>query len=799
MALAPAAVGKADGRVAALVAAYRGGAHDEMMGLDGHVRPHYRALVEGLAAMGAEERAARFDASRQYLREAGVFYRVYGGAEAPEERGWPLAFPPLIMERREWTALEAGLCQRAEFLERLLADLYGARRVVAGGALPSALVGRNPEFLRPLADQGLAGEPLIRFIAVDLGRGADGAWRVLGDRAQAPSGAGFAVENRVATSRAFPELNAALKVQRLAGFFSRFRDQLFALNEENGGRIGVLTPGPLNETYFEHAYLARYLGFQLLEGGDLAVRGDRLFVRTVDGLTPLAVLWRRLDGDFADPIELYGSSRIGTPGLVAAARAGTVHLVNALGSGLLETRALLAFQPQLAAALLGTALKLPSVATFWGGEPAGRAVLASGRPDLSLAPAMPLASGRPPLTEAELAELRRTDGESVVGQEIATLSTAPVLIGDRLEARPVTLRVFLARDETGWHVMPGGFARVAELAGTSTVSLQSGGFSIDVWVPGEREIEPVSLLPARVSGFVRRVPGSLPARAADNLFWLGRYVERVEVATRLLRLHAVRQAEGARDDRLALRVEALLADSGVDLRAGPASGLGQLAASAFQTASRIRDRFSPDGWRVLGEIVELLDGARRGADVVPLTSAVLTRLSSFAGLLGENMYQFTGWRFLRCGRLLERGLMTAFVGSGLAGRELVDGSLEGLLDFTDSRVTYRRRYSVAPSRETVLDLAVLDPMNPRSIAFQVNGFVDCLAALPGMREGETLGRLSRIARRLQVRLATGAAAEVDTAFLDRIVGDFSDLSDHLTERYFSGGPDDHLAERAEGE
>ncbi|WP_152047256.1 circularly permuted type 2 ATP-grasp protein [Aureimonas psammosilenae] len=779
---------------------YRPGeAHDEMMGPDRKPRPHYRPLIEALSAMTGEERTRRADTARQYLREAGVFYRVQGGAGGPEEgeRTWPLAFPPLLLERREWEALEAGLRQRARFLELLLADLYGERSVIAEGLLPSALLGRNPEFLHPLSEQGRTGEPLIHFIAVDLARGADGRWRVLGDRAQAPSGAGFALENRVATARAFPELNAAMRVERLAGFFVRFREQLLAMNRSGGGRIGVLTPGPLNETYFEHAYLARYLGLQLLEGGDLAVRGSRLFVRTVEGLAPMSVLWRRLDGDFADPIELFGGSRIGTPGLVSAVRAGHLRMVNALGSGLLESPGLFAFQQALATRLIGEELALETSRTWWCGRAKDRAFVSANRERLAVLPAFPPRFGTLSPGGNDLFAAMDADGEAFVGQEIPALSTAPVLINDRLEPRAFVLRVFLARDGEDWHVMPGGFARIASEGGARSVSLQSGGFSADVWIATESEVAPVSLIAPTSQRFLRRVPGTLPSRAADNLFWLGRYVERVEVAARLLRLHALRLAEGARDDSLALRLEAALRRCGVDPNEGARRDLAHLASSAFHTASRIRDRFSPDGWRVLGEVVELLSDPEDG-DRVRLTSALLTRLSSFAGLVGENMYQFTGWRFLRCGRFLERGLTTAFVGSALVGDDLPEGALEALLDFTDSRVTYRRRHSVAPSRETVLDLAVLDPLNPRSVAFQVNGLGDTLAGLPGMRAGETPGQMSRRAKRLQVRLATGVPGEVDAAFLTRIVGDFTALSDLLTERYFAGA-EDETDERAEGE
>ncbi|MBO0904424.1 circularly permuted type 2 ATP-grasp protein [Jiella sp. MQZ13P-4] len=768
-----------------------------MIAPGGAVRPHWTPLMRRLAAMPGGEVERRFASARQYLSEAGVFHQVYG-EESEQSHDWPLGHPALIIDRAEWTALSAGLVQRARFLEALLTDLYGERRVVAEGVLPGVLVGRNPEFLRPVADQARLGIPLLSFIAVDLGRGPDGRWWVLGDRTQAPSGAGFALENRVATSKAFPDLSRALNVERLAGFFRNFREMLFALGGPERSRIGLLTSGPHNETYYEHAYLARYLGLLLLEGGDLIVHGDRAEVRTVDGFQPIRVLWRRLDADFCDPLELFGASRIGTPGLCRAVRSGALSLVNALGSGILETPALLAFQKALAKALIGEELKLPTIATWWCGDEAVRRYVAENAGRLQLGPAFPATmaaagdeTSAQRRSEPQAMPATAREGVAFVGQEIAALSTTPVFGASGLEPRPVTLRAFLMRDEEGWHVMPGGFARVADSRDARVISMQRGGGSIDVWIPSDQPIKPISLIGPRGDRFARRLPGALPARAADNLFWLGRYAERCEGATRLTRLHAARTTEGWAAGELEARLAVILKDYGVDIDPGrPKRGLLALARQAADTASRIRERFSPDAWRTLNEIVSLVLDAIAEDDqaTVELTSAILTQLSGFAGLAHENMYQFTGWRFMQCGRALERGQATAAVISSLIAGEAPVGALEAVLTFTDSSVTYRRRYSVDLSEETVVDLAVLDPLNPRSLAFQVNRLAEVTSALPGVHLGETPDLLIRRLARLRVRLQTADAVEVDSAFLDRVVGDLSLISDLLTQRYLLSSP-----------
>jgi uncharacterized circularly permuted ATP-grasp superfamily protein len=305
-------------------------AYDELIGPDGLPRPHWQAFIALLARFGKDETNRRFSLADRHLREAGVFYRIYG-EKGGAERPWPLSHVPLILDEEEWAGISAGMIQRAELMDSALADLYGPATLVREGVLPPALVAGNPEFLRPLVGITPQGGHFLHFYAADLGRGPDGRWWVLADRTQAPSGAGYTLENRVAMSRALPELYQALNAVRVAGFFQNFRDALMAMTGSGSARVGVLTPGPMNETYFEHAYLARYLGFLLLEGGDLAAREGRLMVKTVAGLTPIDVIWRRLDAEFADPLELNTSSLLGVPGLTDVVRKGGATMVICAG------------------------------------------------------------------------------------------------------------------------------------------------------------------------------------------------------------------------------------------------------------------------------------------------------------------------------------------------------------------------------------------------------------------------------------------------------------------------------------
>ncbi len=641
------------------------GVADEMIDTNGLVRPVWQKFLSYLGRQSEEVLEDRFQRADRYLKDAGVFYRSYGGPGS-SDRDWPLSHIPVLISDDEWQRLSEGLIQRAELLEDIAADIYGENKLVQDGILPPALVGSNAEFLRPLSGVVPADGHYLHFCSFEVGRGPDGDWWVLSDRTQAPSGAGFALENRVATARAFSDLYAEMHVHRLASFFGTFRETLLARRRSPDQRVGVLTPGPANETYFEHAYIARYLGFMLLEGEDLTVVDGEVMVRTVSGLKPVGVLWRRLDASFADPLELDQKSYIGTPGVVQALRSGSLTMVNALGSGILETRAFLAFLPRISQHLRdGETLKLPSIATWWCGQETERAYVASNLDGMVIGPAysrLPFFDdkGQSVLGSTLREQAKDTvlgwleaEGGRLAGQEAVTLSTTPVWDNGKLVPRPMSLRVYAARTLDGWKIMPGGFARVSSGADALAIAMQAGGKSADVWVVSDGPVERPTLLP-REAEFTRNMPGSLPSRAADNLYWLGRYIERAEGTIRILRAWHGRYAE------LADAETPLLADltdylKGLDIEIEPAVSDSLVAniESALFSASNIRDRFSPDGWLALMDLAKTardFNGrVQPGEDAVRAMTILLRKLAGFAGFVHENMYRFTGWRFLTIG------------------------------------------------------------------------------------------------------------------------------------------------------
>lgn len=775
------------------------GVADELLDSGRRVRDLWKPFLSGISAMKAGELSHAMARGNQYLRDAGVFFRHYG-PDSNAEREWPLSHLPLIIDAADWEAITSGLAERADLLEQVMADFYGENRLVGQGIVPPDLLAANPEWLRQMVGVEPRGGKYLHFIAFDIGRGPDGKWWVLGDRTQAPSGAGFALETRMATARSFSSILSGMNVTRLAGFFRQFRDTLINLRDNDSSRVAILTPGPLNDTYFEHAYIARYLGFLLVQGEDLVVQKGRLMLRTVSGLKPLSVLWRRVDSNWIDPLEMEPGSRLGTPGLLGAVRSGELTMVNAAGAGVLEIRALLAFIPRIAEVLNGKQLKLPNIATWWCGQDAAKDHVKANLTNMTLDRAM---STRLPFEHGEKAVIGGLlhDGQTVnpawidengpdlAAQEIVRLSTAPAFDNGRIVPRPMSLRVFLARTATGWSAMPGGFARIGTTDAEPNIAMQRGGSVCDVWVVTNKASSPETLLRSADGSFRRTELGSLPSRAADDLFWLGRYSERTEQKVRLLRAWHLRLAEnGSTDFPIMKLLSGYLKALGLDVakRPLPNAVLDDVDA-AIASAGRIRDRFSTDGWNALIDLRRTAgDFAARieeGDDAARGMSVLLRKISGFSGLVHENMYRFSGWRFLSLGRAIERSIGTAHFLGVFTDKHAPEGSLDLAIEAGDSIMTHRRLYAVATARETVIDLLLLDDLNPRSILHQLRLIREHVENLPPRETGQRVPPLARKILQMETELATASAVEMRGMELGDLAINTAELSNLLSETY----------------
>jgi len=805
------------------------GGYDEMVSEPGRVRRPWANFLTSLDRLGREELALRWEGAKKIIRDHGVTYNVYGDPQGME-RPWELDMLPLIIPPAEWAKIEEGLIQRTRLFNLVLADLYGPQRLLREGHLPPALVYANPNFLRPCHGVLAPEQGYLHLHAVDLARSSDGRLWALSDRTQAPSGAGYALENRIVLSRVLPDEFRDCHVQRLASFFRRQSDMLLSLatqNRENPSVV-LLTPGPYNETYFEHDFLARYLGFTLVEGGDLTVRDRRVFIKTLEGLRPVDVILRRVDDSFCDPLELRGDSFLGVAGLLEAARAGNVVIANALGSGLVETPVFLAFLPGLCRHLLDEELKLPSVATWWCGQPKELQYVVDHLDEMVVKSAFGLRTQAlyfgAKLGAEERSQLVaeiRARPHAFVGQEQVTLSTAPSWQNNKLEPRPLVLRTYVAAGNNSFTVMPGGLTRISTSAAELNVSMQSGGGSKDTWVPTDGPVSTLSLLTASGQPIrAGRSSAELPSRVADNLYWLGRYAERLEATLRLLRAMVIRMAgESAADGspeltglaQVFVRLDLLPTrfDERVPLKEleqevllliynqGRTGGARHILGRLRAIASVVRDRFSVDTWSILNKLN--IDGRSRPrriplADALALLNAVIVDLSAFSGMEMENMTRGLGWRFLDFGRRLERASHVVRLLRAASSRSVkTTAVLEPVLEISDSLMTYRRRYLASVQLPSVLELLLLDEGNPRSLAFQLRALRQHAASLPrdarGPRqtaEQEHIGTLVNLLGKVQ-RTGPGVASAGEA--LDSLLADFvvelGVLSNHLTHHYFT--------------
>ena len=806
-------------------------AYDESAFANGTPRAHWRAFISSLEKLGREELAARWENGRRIIREHGVTYNVYGDPQGMD-RPWELDMVPLLVPPEEWRLIEAGLAQRAKLFNLILADLYGPQRLLRDGLIPPALVFANPGFLRSCHGLRVPEGIYLHLHAVDLARSPDGRWWALGDRTQSPSGSGYALENRIVLSRILPDEFRDSHVHRLASFFRVQRDTLrhLAPGHSDNPNVVLLTSGPHNETYFEHAYLARYLGFTLVEGGDLTVRDRRVFLKTLEGLQPVDVIFRRVDDSFCDPLELRSDSFLGVPGLVEAARAGNVAIANALGSGMIENPAFLAFLPSLCRHILGEELKLPSVATWWCGQGKEQQYVLDHLNEVVVKSAL-TTQARKPSFGGRLSNLEREDLVAAirarpfefVGQEQVALSTAPVWLDDRLEPRRISLRAYVTAHGDAFTVLPGGLTRVSPAAGDPVVSMQSGGGSKDTWVLSDGPVAAVSLLTASGQPVSVARAAELPSRVADNLYWLGRYVERMESRMRVLRCVIARMTDEANSENMSELAELVQLPVGLKILLKrfpgkvPATELQQeilaliynpqLAGSVRELGLRIRqiisvvrDRFSVDTWSILNQ---LQSDSRTRPGRIPLVNALslintlIVDLAAFSGMEMENMTRGHGWRFLDFGRRLERGAnLVNLLSSALSAKTNTSNLLEPLLEIADSSITYRRRYLAQAQLPSLIELLVLDQGNPRSLAFQLHALIEHAAHLPDYEDASIqnpeqrhLGKLSTLLQKFSIAELARLDEKAQKEFLLQWLGQWAEgltaVSNDLTDHYFS--------------
>jgi uncharacterized circularly permuted ATP-grasp superfamily protein/uncharacterized alpha-E superfamily protein len=824
---------------------------DEFLDPEGAVRSGWQDLAATIDLLGVEGMQARGAQVQRLLEDDGVTYGAPPNVDQPAGL-WQLDPLPVIIGHREWTELSRGLIQRAELLDRLQADLYGPRELLRRGLIPPELILGHAGFLRQCEGLRLPGPNQLLMASTDLVRLRDG-WCALGDRTQAPSGAGYAMENRRIVSRVMPGLYAGTLLERLRSFFHALRAALqeVAPSTAEAPRVVILTPGAASETSFDQAFLSTLLGFPLVEGQDLTVREGRVWLRSLGRPVPVDVVLRRVDGWFCDPLQLRSDSRLGVPGLLQAARLGNVSIVNPPGAGVLENPGLVPYLPALCEALLGEPLRLPTVTTWWCGDPAARShVLAN----LATLVVRPIARGVGranrfgwELSESERVELAaRIEAEphAWCAQEALEMSTTPVVTEAGLAPRRMVLRSFAVAAGGGFRLMAGGLARVAAQPGSLDISSQTGALGKDVWVIDRSGTQagPEPAVIARPHGARGSGPDDvdllptatgLSARAAEDLFWLGRYAERAEDVARLLRVtvdlasdHSLRPGSvGASSLTVMLRAVAAVttAEPAAGLLARPqpelvrltvdpnlAGTLAHAVRHTLQAAHEVREQLSTDTWLVIGSLdrvlLELGWSAEPGLQLQQTLSRVLEGLLAFSGLAMESMVRDAGWYVMDAGRRIERALqLVALLRATVTQQrpEAVDDLvMESVLISVESVITYRRRSPGRPRPIDLLGLLLFDRDNPRGLLHQLDQLADDLNRLPetidpaidpATRVRAVLAWVRETDARELARVEEPRADSVSepaprprlAEFLDRLTNELTALADAVARTHFA--------------
>jgi len=814
--------------------------YDEVTGTTGAMLPGWAEIAGALDSIGTGGLSGLKALVDRLLEDDGVTYTSVSpmptgssttDAAAVAAQRWELDPVPLLIDAGDWVHLEAGLLQRSALMDALLTDIYSARRVLISGLLPPQLVFEHDQYLRQAHGITIPGTHQLFFHAVDLCRSANGAFVALGDRAAAPSGAGYAMADRRVVSRVLPELFRRSAPRGLGNFFHSILGSLRAVaptGAENP-RVVVLSPGTHSETAFDQAFLASMLGLPLVESADLTVRNGRLWMRALGRYEPVDVVLRRVDAAWSDPLDLRPDSQLGVVGLTEVCRRGTVTVVNGLGSGVLENPGLLPYLPELCRELLGEELKLPSVATFWCGTSSGLSHVLANFQDMVLRPTGTGNSVVPAMLSRADEQLWRSRISAAptrwVGQLQAEFSEAPVVGSGGLAAQRVGLRVFTVAHQSGYVAMPGGLGRVIDDDPALALPKAAGpAIAKDIWVRSVRAdpsasapAEPISLLDSGpLVEPVDMAAGASP-RVLEDLFWLGRYAERTEDLTRLLitargvadtfrfrtyeagagsvqvLLNAVAAVSAAypalpSEADHSLRMRALVLDA-----ATPGT-VAQSLAGLQESARAVRDQLSTDTWMVLAGVDRAISELAAcpvdtGVVLQSTHAAILSGMLALSGLASENMVRDPGWRLMDVGRRLERGQQLAALLRATLTRvhtpQVETIVIESVLAVAESGLTYRRRYRGRTQIGTVLELLLLDAGNPRSLAYQVNAIAEDLRMLP---DASGTSRPERLTEELAIMLRRARPAEMDDVDaqgtrpeLAELLGDVHDALRHLAD------------------
>lgn len=802
--------------------------NNDLFGFNPGLEQNWKTFFTSFSNLGNEEIMNRSQDMMRFLKKNGVTYNIYGDPSGLN-RPWNLDIVPFLVSKEEWVLIEAGLIQRANLFDLILKDVYGEQRLIKEGVMPMEIIYNHRGFLRECCGINLPGKHNLVIYAADIARTNNGKIWVLNDRTQAPSGSGYALENRLAMARIVPELFNGLKVRRLSPYYNAMRNALTEMSpqQKEQPRIVILTPGPSNETYFEHSFLSSHLGFTLVQGDDLMVKDNYAWLKTLGGLEKVDVIVRRVDDEYCDPLELKEDSQLGVPGLLQAVRSGNVSIANPLGSSVVENPGLMPFLPAIARKLLSEELKLPTIASWWCGQPKEMQYVLDHLPTLVVKRIFRESSNRTSvdatlLTSEELSDLRLkiiAQPHLYVGQEKVDFSNTPAMVNGKLEPCHALLRCFAVSDNGNYTAMEGGLTRTSLDKNNMVISNQLGGFSKDTWILSGDETSTLGIKKEQEYVHAQKhntKSDILPSRTAENLFWVGRYTERVLGNARFQRtvMQFVEEANKAFiDDDLNLKQSLLRAltlythtypgftGTGIEKKllepwkelgdilfdSNRAGSLSCNIASFSRAVYAVRDHWSTDTWRVLREMEEAWQNAAAAKHkghykMLNAVDSLITSMMAFVSLNRESISREQGWNLLDAGRKIEQSLLIiSMLRSTLVSRG--EGQVEyilqeAVLKSNESLVNYRFKYRAHLQLPFVLDLLLLDPNNPRSLVYQVERLKAYLSGLPKINVGHALAEHERLA--LEAFTMIKLADKDILAIADRHTNRYKKLDEFLT-------------------
>jgi uncharacterized circularly permuted ATP-grasp superfamily protein/uncharacterized alpha-E superfamily protein len=765
--------------------------YGELIGENGNIKPDWETFFQSYAQLGEEEMSNRNNDTLRLLKENGVTYNIYGDPNGMN-RPWKLDNIPFLISKEEWNSIESGISQRAQLLNLILEDIYGERNLIKKGILPMELIYNHAGFLRPCNGIKQPGKHRLILYAADIAKSTEGKLWVVNDRTQAPSGSGYALENRTTMTRVIPELFEGLKVRHLSPYFNALRNGLseIAPQKNLNPRIVILTPGSKNETYFEHSYLSSYLGFTLVQGNDLIVKDNFVWLKTMGGLERVDVILRRVDDIYCDPLELKSDSQLGIPGLLQSVRSGNVSIANPLGSSILENPGLMPFLLQISKYFLSEDLILPTIASWWCGQPRELQYVLDNIQTLVIKKIYRNPTGSSSIDGASLTasqlqackEQIKANPAIYVGQEKVEISLSPSLIEGRIVPQKVLFRSFLVSNQDEYIAMAGGLVRSSANAGNFNISSQTGGFSKDAWIISPEPGRVVSVLKENPEGAAETYNDMLPSHAAENLFWVGRYTERVLGNARFLRTVMQFLAEGNKlktennrqternlleaFTRYSFTLPGFIGEKAEEIFADPWKELKDILFNEKRTGGimfnflqfhkaihEVRDHWSTDTWRVIRRMEEELQNG------IPLThhghlqmihtlDNLITSTVAFIGLNRESISREQGWIMLDLGRKIEQSLLViTMLKTTMIKKynEQVEYNLQqSVLMSNEGLVNYRYKYRRPLQNLLVIDLLLFDPNNPRSLTYQVIRLKAYLKNLPKNRGMQSTTEYERL-------------------------------------------------------